>query len=57
MSENIMGRIVDASVGMMVNVGVNAMNWFIKVYGIKNIFGVLVIANVNVIKLVMLDNI
>ena len=42
------------NVGMMTNAGVN---FLIKVYVIKDIFGILVIVNVNVIHHVMLENI
>ena len=31
------------NVGMMINAGVNAKNWLIKVYVIKDLFGILVI--------------
>ena len=43
--------------GMKTNAGVNVKNWLIKVYGIKDLFGILVIVNVNVINLVILENI
>ena len=42
---------------MMINVGVNAKNELIKESVIKDLFGILVIENVNVISLVMLANI
>ena len=42
---------------MKINVGVNAKNQLIKVYVIKDQFGIQVIANANVIDHVMLDNI
>ena len=38
------------SVRMMINASVNVKNWLIKVYVIEDIFGILVIVNVNVIK-------
>ena len=43
--------------GMMVNTGVNAKNSLIKVYVIRDLFGIPVIANVNVINHVMLVSI
>ena len=43
--------------GMMTNAVVNSKNWLIKVYGIKDIFGILVIVNVNAIDHMMLENI
>ena len=43
--------------GMKINVVVNVKDWLIKVYVIKDLFGVLVIVNVNVIKLAILENI
>ena len=42
---------------MRINVGVNAKNWLIKVYAIKDLFGILVIVSANVIKPVMLMSI
>ena len=42
---------------MSINVGVNAENWLIKVYAIKDLFGILVIVSANVIKPVMLMSI
>ena len=33
------------NVGMMINAGVNAKNWLIKVHAIKDIFGILVIVS------------
>ena len=33
---------------MMINAGVNAKNWLIKGYAIKDLFGILVIESVNV---------
>ena len=35
--------------GMKINAGVKAKNWLIKVYAIKDLFGILVIVSVNVI--------
>ena len=43
--------------GIKINVGVNVKNWLIKVYVIKDLFGILVIASANVINLVILVNI
>ena len=37
------------NVPMMINAGVNAKNWLIKVYAIKGLFGILVIVSVNVV--------
>ena len=45
------------NVGMMINAGVNAKNWLIKVHAIKDIFGILVIVSANVIKHVILTSI
>ena len=42
---------------MRINVGVNAKNWLIKVYAIKDLFGTLVIVSANVINPVMLMSI
>ena len=33
---------------MMINAGVNAKNWLIKAYAIKDLFGILVIVSANV---------
>ena len=41
--------VIIKNVGMMRNAGVNTKNWLIKVYVIKNPFGILVNASVNVI--------
>ena len=38
------------NVEMMINAGVNVKNWLIKMYLIRDIFGILVIVSVNVIK-------
>ena len=40
--------------GMEINTDVNAKNWLTKVYAIKDLFGILVVVNVNVINLVIL---
>ena len=42
---------------MKITTGVNAKNWLIKVYAIKDLFGIQVIASVNVINHVMFVNI
>ena len=42
------------NVGMMINVSVNAKNWLIKAYEIKDLFRILVIVSVNVINPVIL---
>ena len=42
--------------GTKINVGVNVKNWLIKEFVIKDLFGILVIVNVNVINPVMLEN-
>ena len=44
-------------VGIKINADVNAKNYLIKECVIKDLFGILVIVNVNVIKRVMLVNI
>ena len=36
------------NVGMMINAGVNAKNWLIKAYAVKDLFGILVVVSVNV---------
>ena len=41
------------SVGMMINAGVNVKHYLIKVYVIKDLFGILVIVIVNMINHVM----
>ena len=43
-------------VGIMINVDVNAKNWFTKVNVMMDLFGILVYMNVNVINDVMLEN-
>ena len=45
------------NVGININVSVNAKNQLIKGFMIKDLFGILVIANVNVINGVMLVNV
>ena len=42
---------------MKINADINAKNGLTKVYGIKDIFRIQVISNVNVMNYVMLDNI
>ena len=42
---------------MKINADINAKNGLTKVYGIKDIFRIQVISNVNVMNHVMLDNI
>ena len=46
--------IVINNVGMMINADVNAKNLLIKVYGIKDLFGILIIVSINVINSVIL---
>ena len=43
-------------VGTMTNADVNVKNWLIKEYAIRDLFGIKVIVNVNVIIDVMLEN-
>ena len=45
------------NVERMINAGLNVKNWLIKVYMMKDLFGILVTVNVNVINRVMLENI
>ena len=45
------------NVGIKINADVNANNYLIKEYVKKDLFGILVIVSVNVIKRVMLVNI
>ena len=45
------------NVGTKINTDVNAKNLLIKVYPIKDLFGIQVIANVNVINLMILVSI
>ena len=42
------------NVGTKINADVNAKNWLIKVYAIKDLFEIQVVANVNVINCVTL---
>ena len=42
------------NVGTKINTDVNTKNWLIKVYAIKDLFGIQVIANVNVTNCVIL---
>ena len=44
------------NVGMMISASVNAKNWLTKVYLMMNLFGILVIVNVNVVNHVILEN-
>ena len=44
------------NVGTKINADVNAKNWLIKMYAITHIFGIQVIANVNVINIVENEN-
>ena len=46
--------IITNNVGMMINADVNAKNSLIKVYRIKDLFGILIIVSVNVINPVIL---
>ena len=41
------------NVGMMINAGVNANNWLIKAYAIKDLIGILVTESANVINSVI----
>ena len=45
------------NVGMMINAGVNAKNWLIKAYAIKDLFGILVVVSASVINLLILESI
>ena len=45
------------NVGMMINAGVNAENWLIKAYEIKDLYRTLVIVSVNVTNHVILVNV
>ena len=45
------------NVGMMINEGVNAKNYLIKMYAIKDLFGILVTVSVNGINPVILVSI
>ena len=44
------------NVGMMISASVNAKNWLTKVYLMMNLFGILVIVNVNMVNHVILEN-
>ena len=44
------------NVGIKINADVIVKNWLTKKYVIRNLFGILVIVNVNVINNVMLEN-
>ena len=46
-----------SNVGMMINADVNVKNRLTKEYVIKDLFGILIIVNVNVINHAMLENI
>ena len=45
------------NVGIMINALVNAKNWLIKAYAIKDLFAIVVILNANVTNSVILVNI
>ena len=45
------------NVGIMINADTNANNWLTKEHEINDLFGILVIVNINVINHVMLENI
>ena len=45
------------NVGININADVNVKNYLIKEYVVKDLFGILVIVSVNVIKIVILVNI
>ena len=47
--------IIISNFEMKINAGVNVKNWLIKVVVIKDLFGILVILNVNVINHMMLE--
>ena len=49
--------VIMSKVGIKINADVNAKNYLIKECVIKDLFGILVIVNVNVIKRLMLVNI
>ena len=55
--DQIQAFVIINNIGMMINVGVNATNELINVHVIKDLFGILVIASVNVINDVMLVSI
>ena len=45
------------NVGMMINAGVNAKNWSVKAYAIKDLFGILVVVSASVINPLILESI
>ena len=45
------------NVGIMINADINANNWLTKEHEINDLFGIVVIVNINVINHVMLENI
>ena len=45
------------NVGMMINAGVNAKNWLIKAYAIKDLFGIQVVVSASVINPLILESI
>ena len=49
--------VIISNIGMKINAGVNAKNWFMKAYAIKDLFEILVIVSVNVINAVILVSI
>ena len=46
--------VIISNIGTMINAGVNAKNWLIKAYAVKDLFGILVIVSANVINPVIL---
>ena len=48
--------VIIKNVGIKINVDANVKNYLIKEYVIKDLFGILVIVNVNVIKLMKTVN-
>ena len=49
--------LIISNVGMMINAGVNAKNWLIKAYAMKDLLGIPVIVSANVINPVILVSI
>ena len=49
--------VIISNIGIKINVSANAKNHLTKAYATKDLFGIQVIANVNAIKHVMLENI
>ena len=49
--------VIIKNVGMMINAGVNAKNWLIKAYAIKDLFGILVVVSASVINPLILESI